>query len=95
MELDKGQLYRDSPNWWNNMKQHYIGKGKGELGRAVVDGLGVYTWRYQVQTSLRVSMTSETRTLQNTYPTRKICTDLVSETSRLESFGRLYSTMAI
>ena len=50
MELDKGQLYRDSPNWW---KQHYIGKGKGELGRAVVDGLGVHTWRYKPHLGFR------------------------------------------
>ena len=36
-----------------------------------------------------------TRALQSTYPTHSICTKLVCETSRLKSFGRLYSTTTI
>ena len=33
--------------------------------------------------------------VQCMYPARSICTVLVSETSRLKSFGQLYSTTAI
>ena len=37
----------------------------------------------------QVIIAQKTRALQSTYPVRGICTDLVSETSRLQSFGRL------
>ena len=74
------------------------------VGHLIRDCSGCWSTSLKVGSQYGMKMESEhcfvlrqasTSALQSTYPARSICTDLVSKTSRLKSFGRLYSTTSL